>query len=56
MLVRLCLRCFVLVWLLPLSALADWDITDGHKMHFPQLPDETGWAVNATQPLVLADD
>ncbi len=56
MLVRLCLRCFLLVWLLPLSALADWDITDGHKMHFPQLPDETGWAVNATQPLVLADD
>ncbi|MGB2769173.1 MAG: hypothetical protein WBC88_05545, partial [Candidatus Zixiibacteriota bacterium] len=27
-----------------------------HKMHFPQLPDEDGWDVNATQPLVLADD
>jgi Dockerin type I domain len=29
-----------------------WD----HKMHYPQLPDETGWDVNATYPLVLADD
>ncbi len=29
---------------------------DGHKMHFPQLPDEDGWDVNATQPQVLADD
>jgi hypothetical protein len=27
-----------------------------HKMHWPQLPDEDGWDVNATQPLVLADD
>ncbi len=24
---------------------ADWDPADGHKMHFPQLPDETGWVV-----------
>jgi len=35
---------------------ADWTPDDGHKMHFPQLPDEAGWDVNATQPLVLADD
>ena len=35
---------------------ADWVPADGHKMHFPQLPDEAGWDVNATQPLVLADD
>ncbi|MEW5923038.1 MAG: dockerin type I repeat-containing protein [Candidatus Zixiibacteriota bacterium] len=33
-----------------------WAPGDPFKMHFPQLPDETGWAVNATQPLVLADD
>jgi len=33
-----------------------WQPGDDHKMHYPQLPDETGWAVNATQPLVLADD
>jgi len=35
---------------------ADWHPEDGHKMHFPQLPDEAGWDVNATQPVVLADD
>jgi len=33
-----------------------WQPGDPHKMHFPQLPDEDGWDVNATQPLVLADD
>ena len=27
-----------------------------HKMHFPQLPDEIGWDVNATFPKTLADD
>ncbi len=35
---------------------ADWIPEDGHKMHYPQFPDEAGWDVNATQPLVLADD
>ncbi|MCK4626692.1 MAG: hypothetical protein KAV00_15365 [Phycisphaerae bacterium] len=35
---------------------ADWQPGDGHKMHDPQMPDEAGWDVNATQPLVLADD
>jgi hypothetical protein len=34
----------------------DWKPGDPHKMHFPQLPDEAGWDVNATQPLVLAED
>jgi len=24
---------------------ADWDPGDGHKMHFPQLPDPEGWDV-----------
>lgn len=37
-------------------ALADWVPGDGHKMHFPQLPDTDGWDVNATFPKVLADD
>ncbi|MDO8630484.1 MAG: hypothetical protein Q7R41_08320, partial [Phycisphaerales bacterium] len=37
-------------------ASADWQPSDGHKMHYPQLPDEEGWDVNATQPNVLADD
>lgn len=42
---------------------ADWDpnSTDNptnHKMHYPQLPDPTGWDVDATfrSPLRLADD
>jgi hypothetical protein len=33
-----------------------WNPGDSHKMHFAQLPDEYGWDVNATNPLVLADD
>lgn len=33
-----------------------WEPGDSHKMHFPQLPDEAGWDVNATFPFVLADD
>jgi len=35
---------------------ADWAPPDPYKMHFPQFPDPVGWDVNATQPLVLADD
>jgi len=46
----------VLAAFLFVSATADWQPEDGHKMHYPQLPDETGWAVNATAPLILADD
>ena len=45
-----------LLLLIVSSMLADWSPGDGHKMHYPQLPDETGWAVNATQPMILADD
>ena len=46
-------------------ATADWDPGDGHKMHFPQLPDleQTGMDVLATSPgstgalgKILADD
>jgi hypothetical protein len=37
-------------------ATADWNEGDPYKMHFPQLPDPNGWDVNATTPLVLADD
>jgi len=37
-------------------AVADWFPEDGHKMHFPQLPDPVGWDVNASWPVVLADD
>ncbi len=33
---------------------ADWDPKDGHKMHFPQLPDPSGWDVQTSA--ALADD
>jgi hypothetical protein len=33
-----------------------WNTGDSHKMHYPQLPDEDGWDVNATYPEVVADD
>ncbi|MCK5126547.1 MAG: hypothetical protein KAR42_09845 [candidate division Zixibacteria bacterium] len=39
-----------------LQGICEWNPGDAHKMHFPQLPDETGWDVNATAPNVLADD
>ncbi len=41
---------------LALPAMADWDPSDGHKMHYPQLPDPVGWDVNVTFPMTLADD
>ena len=37
------------------KARADWDPGDGHKMHYPQLPDADGWDVRATFPVFLAD-
>lgn len=33
-----------------------WAPGDDHKMHFPQLPNETGWDVMATFPQTLAED
>jgi len=49
------------VTLIP-TTVADWDPEDGHKMHWPQLPDPDGYDVYATDGLdqfpwvVLADD
>jgi hypothetical protein len=39
-------------------AQAHWVPADGHKMHFPQLPDSAGWDVNQTpvEFMCLADD
>ncbi len=45
-----------LILIASLPAHAHWIPEDGHKMHFPQMPDTLGWDVNATQPLILADD
>ncbi len=38
------------------TAWADWDPGDGHKMHFPQYPNEYGWNVYSSDGAVLADD
>jgi hypothetical protein len=41
--------CFLIATLLITSttlAIADWELGDGHKMHFPQLPDPNGWDVD----------
>ena len=46
----------VVVGIMAGTALADWDESMGHKMHYPQLPDPKGWDINATHPKVLADD
>lgn len=45
-----------IVMLVSGSALADWDPGDTHKMHFPQMPDPTGWDVMASDPIGVADD
>ena len=45
--------CLCLVLVFSVSAFADWIEEDGHKMHFPQLPNVVGWDVNATNPVPL---
>ncbi len=42
--------------LLAVPAVADWIPEDGHKMHWPQLPDPYGWDVDIVSPNVVADD
>jgi hypothetical protein len=44
------------IFALPAMALADWDIGDPHKMHYPQLPDPNGWDVSSTYYIGVADD
>ncbi len=36
--------------------MADWDITESHGMHYPQMPDPTGYDVDCNDPRILADD
>ena len=39
------------------NTLADWDPGDGHKMHYPQMPDSLGWDVDFGPDVPqLADD
>lgn len=44
-----------LLMLSAVPAVADWDVGDAYKMHFPQLPDPNGWDVAYSQ-VMLADD
>lgn len=36
-------------------SLADWDPQDGHKMHWPQMPDPNGWDICLNHS-IIADD
>jgi len=53
---RLLFLSLMLVLALCATVFADWIEENGHKMHYPQLPNVVGWDVNATAPVVLADD
>ncbi|MCD6162147.1 MAG: hypothetical protein J7K40_07015 [candidate division Zixibacteria bacterium] len=46
----------LVVSFITVGAIADWEPGDNYEMHFPQLPDEDGWGVNASWPMTLADD
>ena len=46
---------FLCIFFSSAYAFADWDPGDGHKMHYPQLPDPNGWDVYNFQTL-LGDD
>lgn len=49
----------VVLAFLAAPAAADWYLGDGHKMHYPQLPDPTGWDVEISSynnQHELADD
>jgi len=54
MLKRISIACVVLA-MVGSTALADWDESMPHKMHYPQLPDPDGWDIDMTN-YVLADD
>ncbi|MCP4566177.1 MAG: hypothetical protein GY841_01215 [FCB group bacterium] len=47
---------FLCPWTAAQNPTCEWVLDDPYKMHYPQLPDEAGWDVNATKPSVLADD
>ena len=43
------------VLVLTTAARADWNVGDGHKMHYPQLPDPNGWDVNINADVMFDD-
>lgn len=44
------------MFLFAAPVLADWDMGDPYKMHYPQLPNPNGWDVRVTYYTGLADD
>jgi len=42
-----------LIFLTASGVMAQWD---NHKMHYPQLPDESGWGITSRPNKILADD
>jgi hypothetical protein len=46
----------VLLCVLGMPVLADWEPTEAHKMHYPQLPDPNGWDVRFDGLNRVADD
>jgi len=51
----------VIVLFFGVMAFGDWNPGDGHKMHYPQLPDPMGWDIQLDSPppkavVLLADD
>ena len=54
---RLILTTCLFVLFASCTALADWNVGDPYKMHFPQLPDPGGWDVAFSDWVPqLADD
>ena len=53
---RLSLLSLVVLATAAAPVLADWDIGDSYKMHYPQLPDPNGWDVSNTYYTGVADD
>ena len=46
----------IIIILTVTTAVADWFEGDGHKMHFPQLPDENGVTIRSSPAVMIADD
>jgi len=53
---RLLITLPVLITLMAGSALADWNVGDPYKMHYPQLPKMDGWDVRNGYYTWVADD
>ncbi|NQU23346.1 MAG: PEP-CTERM sorting domain-containing protein [Candidatus Nealsonbacteria bacterium] len=50
------LTALMIVGALACPVAADWVVEDGHKMHWPQMPDPLGWDIDIVWPNVVADD